>query len=125
MSRMPFKVPLDQPVNRLAAGEKQKLEILKQLYLGGRFLILDEPTSVLTPDEASVQTLLDIVSNRLAVPEPRPTILLSRAPKLVFKTNKKGTKGKLTVNVKVETDIGARTYKGSLKAALKGVTGGS
>ncbi|KGB81454.1 ABC transporter ATP-binding protein [Rhodovulum sp. NI22] len=52
MSRMPFHVPLDQPVNRLAAGEKQKLEILKQLYLGRRFLILDEPTSVLTPAEA-------------------------------------------------------------------------
>lgn len=52
MDRMPFTVPLDQPVSRLAAGEKQKLEILKQLYLGRRFLILDEPTSVLTPAEA-------------------------------------------------------------------------
>jgi simple sugar transport system ATP-binding protein len=52
LDRMPFRVPLDQPVNRLAAGEKQKLEILKQLYLGRRFLILDEPTSVLTPGEA-------------------------------------------------------------------------
>jgi simple sugar transport system ATP-binding protein len=36
----------------MAAGEKQKLEILKQLWLGGRFLILEEPTSVLTPAEA-------------------------------------------------------------------------
>lgn len=52
MENMPFQVPLDQPVRALAAGEKQKLEILKQLYLGRRFLILDEPTSVLTPDEA-------------------------------------------------------------------------
>ncbi|WP_102223024.1 ABC transporter ATP-binding protein [Acidimangrovimonas sediminis] len=52
MARMPFRVPLGQPVSALAAGEKQKLEILKQLYLGRRFLILDEPTSVLTPDEA-------------------------------------------------------------------------
>ena len=52
MARMPFKVPLDRPVRTLSAGEKQKLEILKQLYLGRRFLILDEPTSVLTPDEA-------------------------------------------------------------------------
>lgn len=52
MQSMPFRVPLDQPVSRLAAGEKQKLEILKQLYLGSRFVILDEPTSVLTPDEA-------------------------------------------------------------------------
>ncbi len=52
MARMPFAVPLDQAVSTLSAGEKQKLEILKQLYLGRRFLILDEPTSVLTPDEA-------------------------------------------------------------------------
>ncbi|HUG63314.1 MAG TPA: ABC transporter ATP-binding protein [Methylomirabilota bacterium] len=52
IERMPFKVPLDRPVSSLAAGEKQKLEILKQLYLDQRFLILDEPTSVLTPQEA-------------------------------------------------------------------------
>lgn len=52
LAKMPFKVPLDRPVRNLAAGEKQKLEILKQLYLGNRFLILDEPTSVLTPGEA-------------------------------------------------------------------------
>ena len=49
---MPFRVPLDTPVSALAAGEKQKLEILKLLYLDQRFLILDEPTSVLTPGEA-------------------------------------------------------------------------
>ena len=39
-------------MSRLAAGEKQKVEILKQLYLQRRFMILDEPTSVLTPAEA-------------------------------------------------------------------------
>ena len=49
---MPFSVPLDAPVSTLAAGEKQKAEMLKQLYLESRFLILDEPTSVLTPNEA-------------------------------------------------------------------------
>ena len=48
----PFKVPLDIPVAQLAAGQKQKLEILKQIYLQSRILILDEPTSVLTPQEA-------------------------------------------------------------------------
>lgn len=49
---LPFQVPMDVPVSSLAAGEKQKLEIIKQLYLDQRFLILDEPTSVLTPQEA-------------------------------------------------------------------------
>jgi general nucleoside transport system ATP-binding protein len=52
LDSMPFRVPLDRPVSSLAAGEKQKLEILKLLYLDQRFLILDEPTSVLTPGEA-------------------------------------------------------------------------
>ncbi len=39
-------------VSAISAGERQKCEILKQLYLRRRFLILDEPTSVLTPGEA-------------------------------------------------------------------------
>jgi simple sugar transport system ATP-binding protein len=52
METMPFKIALDVPVRALSAGEKQKLEVVKQLYLGRRFLVLDEPTSVLTPAEA-------------------------------------------------------------------------
>lgn len=52
IDQSPFKVDLHTPVSQLAAGEKQKLEILKQLYLKSRVLILDEPTSVLTPGEA-------------------------------------------------------------------------
>jgi ABC-type uncharacterized transport system ATPase subunit len=52
MSTAPFKVDLDTPAAQLAAGQKQKVEILKQLYLDSKFLILDEPTSVLTPAEA-------------------------------------------------------------------------
>ena len=52
MERMPIRLEPDRPVRTLAAGEKQKLEILKQLYLESSVVILDEPTSVLTPDEA-------------------------------------------------------------------------
>jgi len=48
----PFRLPLDARPQDMAAGEKQKLELLKQLYLQPRLLILDEPTSVLTPQEA-------------------------------------------------------------------------
>jgi len=53
MQRMPFKVPLNAVVGNLAAGERQKTEIIKQLYLERKFLVLDEPTSVLTPQEAT------------------------------------------------------------------------
>ena len=52
MQTAPFQIPLDIPIAQLAAGQKQKLEIIKQLYLKSRVLILDEPTSVLTPAEA-------------------------------------------------------------------------
>ncbi|MCE2907239.1 MAG: ATP-binding cassette domain-containing protein, partial [Burkholderiaceae bacterium] len=52
MNAAPFRLDLDATPRQLSAGEKQKLEILKQLYLRPRLLILDEPTSVLTPQEA-------------------------------------------------------------------------
>ncbi|WP_158809573.1 ABC transporter ATP-binding protein [Beijerinckia sp. L45] len=59
MAGMPFKIPLDVPVDSLAAGERQKAEILKQLYLERRLLVLDEPTSTLTPQES--QEVLGLV----------------------------------------------------------------
>ncbi|MEL6492640.1 MAG: ABC transporter ATP-binding protein [Cyanobacteria bacterium J06621_3] len=52
ITQSPFQIDLNSPVAELAAGQKQKLEILKQLYLKSKILILDEPTSVLTPAEA-------------------------------------------------------------------------
>ena len=37
---------------QLSVGEQQRVEILKALYRGARLLILDEPSAVLTPQEA-------------------------------------------------------------------------
>jgi general nucleoside transport system ATP-binding protein len=59
LERTPFRIELSALVHSLTAGERQKLEILKQLYKGSRIMILDEPTSVLTPAEADeVLTML-------------------------------------------------------------------
>jgi simple sugar transport system ATP-binding protein len=46
-----FRVDLRAKVWQLAEGEKQVVEILKTLYRGANVLILDEPTSALTPQE--------------------------------------------------------------------------
>lgn len=44
---------------QLSVGEQQRIEILSALYRGAEILILDEPTAVLTPNEA--QELFEIL----------------------------------------------------------------
>lgn len=41
-------------VGKLAVGQRQQVEILKMLYRDAQVLIFDEPTSVLTPQEADL-----------------------------------------------------------------------
>lgn len=52
--RFGLAVDLDAKVTRLAVGVQQKVEILKALYRGVDVLILDEPTTMLTPQEVDV-----------------------------------------------------------------------
>jgi simple sugar transport system ATP-binding protein len=46
-------------IENISVGQQQRVEILKALYRGAEILILDEPTAVLTPQEA--QELFTIV----------------------------------------------------------------
>ena len=47
-----FEIAANELVGRLGVGEQQQVEILKLLYRGTDILILDEPTSVLTPQQS-------------------------------------------------------------------------
>lgn len=51
IDRNGFDLRARDPVAGLAMGQKQQIEILKALYRNARFIIFDEPTSVLAPAE--------------------------------------------------------------------------
>jgi len=59
--RYGLRVDPDARVERISVGQQQRVEILKALYRGAEILILDEPTAVLTPQEA--QELFEILRN--------------------------------------------------------------
>ena len=56
-----FELNLSQKIYEMSVSQKQTVEIIKMLYRGARILILDEPTAVLTPQEAD--RLFDILRN--------------------------------------------------------------
>jgi ABC-type uncharacterized transport system ATPase subunit len=47
-----LKVNPDAIISDLSIGQQQRVELVKALYRGANILILDEPTAVLTPQEA-------------------------------------------------------------------------
>ncbi|MGI9148833.1 MAG: ABC transporter ATP-binding protein [Chloroflexota bacterium] len=69
MQRYGLVVALERPVQELSVGEQQKTEILKALYRGVDLLILDEPTTHLTPQEVGglFATIRELVRDGLTV----------------------------------------------------------
>lgn len=64
-----LQVSLDERVSKLTVGERQRVEILKALAHNTQVLVLDEPTAVLTPQEAEglYRTVALLASRGLAV----------------------------------------------------------
>lgn len=64
-----LNVDPDARVGDLSVGVRQRVEILKALYRDARILILDEPTAVLTPQEADAlfDTLRKMVAKGLSI----------------------------------------------------------
>ncbi len=51
--RFSLTVPLNEKVENIGVGIQQRVEILKAIYRRADILVLDEPTAVLTPQEAA------------------------------------------------------------------------
>jgi len=51
--RFNFAIDPDARIQNITVGQQQRVEILKALYRNADILILDEPTAVLTPQEAT------------------------------------------------------------------------
>ncbi|MCC8044735.1 MAG: ABC transporter ATP-binding protein [Clostridiales bacterium] len=56
-----FELDPRQKIYEMSVSQKQTVEIVKMLYRGARILILDEPTAVLTPQEAD--RLFEVLRN--------------------------------------------------------------
>ena len=61
--------PMNVAVGKLTVGERQRVEILKALYRDVKILVLDEPTAVLTPQEADklFDNIMAMTRNGLSV----------------------------------------------------------
>jgi simple sugar transport system ATP-binding protein len=68
-ARFGLQVNPEARIGELSVGERQRVEILKALIRGAKFLILDEPTAVLTPQEARAlfATLKKMVAQGMAI----------------------------------------------------------
>ncbi len=66
-------IGLENRITEISVGEQQRVEILKALYRGAEILILDEPTAVLTDEEAS--GLFDIIKKLIS--EKKSVIFIS------------------------------------------------
>jgi ABC-type uncharacterized transport system ATPase subunit len=89
----------DARVRDLSVANRQRLEILKALYYGARILILDEPTAVLTPQEARAlfdhlrafaaegRTIIIITHKLPEVMDVTSRVSVLRAGQLVFEAD--------------------------------------
>ncbi len=122
-----YGLPLDprREVWQLSVGERQRIEIVRALMQNPKFLILDEPTAVLTPQEADQ---LFIVLDRLKA-EGRAILYISHKLEEVKRicdtaTILRGGKKVATCNPREETAASlARMMVGSDIKEVKAASG--
>jgi len=96
-----YDLDLNEKISELSIGEQQKVEILKMLYRDVDILILDEPTSVLTPQEVDefLKQLVDLKAKGKTI------ILISHKLREIMGVSDEITvikRGKTIGNVKTE-----------------------
>lgn len=96
MIELGFQLDLSRPVHDLPLAARQQLEILRVLAVGARLLILDEPTSVLSPLEteqlfaivrriaASGRSVIFISHKIAEIQQVADRLVVMRAGKVVF-----------------------------------------
>ncbi|PCI61382.1 MAG: heme ABC transporter ATP-binding protein [Kordiimonadales bacterium] len=134
-----FNLPLDEPVENLAVGVRQRAEILKALYKGAETLILDEPTAVLTPQECDQlfalvellkgqgKTVLFVTHKLHEIMAVTDDVTVIRAGKVVAtrKTTETSAEelAELMVGAKVVREVAREKHKEhKLRLALKSVS---
>jgi simple sugar transport system ATP-binding protein len=67
--RYKISVDPDAKIWQISAGEQQRVEIIKLLYVKSQIMILDEPTAILTPQEANglFETIREMTKNGASV----------------------------------------------------------
>lgn len=95
VDRLNYNLNIDDKVNNVSIGTKQRVEILKMLYRNVKVLILDEPTAVLIPQEIDefmdklqelkkLGTTIIIITHKLAeVKRCADTISVIRGGKII------------------------------------------
>ncbi|MDR2517697.1 MAG: ABC transporter ATP-binding protein [Spirochaetaceae bacterium] len=78
--RYHFNIPLNEKINDLPVSLLQQVEIVKVLYRGAELLILDEPTSVLTPQ--GIEGLFEAI--RFLAGQGKTVIFITHKLKEVF-----------------------------------------
>jgi general nucleoside transport system ATP-binding protein len=105
------------PIWQMGVGEQQRVEIVKALYRGARILILDEPTSVLTPKEVDLLfvalrslkqdgcTIIFITHKLWEATEISDMITVMRAGKVVTTLPTKDTDARKLARLMVGRDV--------------------
>lgn len=119
----------EKRVSELSVGQQQRVEIIKTLYRGAEFIILDEPTAVLTPPEVqdlfrvlrtlkeSGKTIVFISHKLQEVREICDRVSVLRLGKLISTQELKGMSPAELARMMVGRDVHAPVRQGTVESS--------